>query len=59
MINTDTYLTEFESNGKLWAGPDIKAKSWDEAQNYINQHGLGYVTIVGKLYFSFYMFEFN
>ena len=60
MINiVDTYITEFESGGKLWAGIDIIAKSWEEAQEYINQQDLNYLTLVGKARFSFYMFEFN
>jgi len=59
MILIDTYITEFESQGKLWTGINIKAKSWEEAQEYINQQGLSYLTLVGKARFSFYMFEFN
>jgi len=59
MIHFNTYLTEVESKGKLWTGPDIKAKSWEKAQEYINQNGLGYLIIVGKARFSFDMFEFN
>jgi hypothetical protein len=59
MILIDIYITEFESRGKFWAGIDIKARSWEEAQKYITQHGLDYLTLVGKAYFNFYMFEFN
>ena len=28
MIHNNTYITEFESKGKLWDGPNIEAKSW-------------------------------
>ena len=59
MILFDTYITEFESHGNLWAGIDIKAKSWEEAQKYIDQQGLSYLTLVGKARFRFYVFEFN
>jgi hypothetical protein len=59
MVLENIYITEFTSNGKLWAGKDIEANSIEEAQKYINQQGLGYLTIVGKVYFKFYVFEFN
>jgi len=59
MICVNTYITQFESGGKLWVGIDIRAKSWEKAQEYINQQELTYLTIVGKLGFSFYGYEFN
>lgn len=29
---TKKYVVQYELNGKLWAAPDIEAKSWREAQ---------------------------
>jgi len=32
---------------KVWAGPSIVAKSWDSAEKYRVENGLGYCKIVG------------
>ena len=59
MLYFDTYITEFESKGVKWAWPQIEAKSWTEAHKYITQQKLIYLTIVGKICLSYYMYEFN
>lgn len=41
-----TYLTEFWIDGKRYAGQNIKAKSFDEAQKIADELGL---TLVGEL----------
>lgn len=59
MYYCDTFITQFEAGGKIWAGTDIIAKSWDEAQKFIDDNGFNHLTIVGKLYFRFKNYEFN
>lgn len=59
MLLINTYITEFYSNGKYWAGPDIIACSFEQAQKYIICKGLNYLTITGKLYFRINNYEFN
>lgn len=47
---TEIYATPPEANEVcLWAGPNIPAESFDDAQNYCNSHGLGYCHVAGKL----------
>jgi hypothetical protein len=59
MLVKNTYITEFESNGIKYAGQNIKATSFEEAQMYINCNGLGYLTITGKLFMSLMGYELN
>lgn len=59
MLYENTYLTQVEVGGKLFAGQNIIAKSWSEAELYLSKNGLGYLTIIGKVYISFLNYEFN
>lgn len=34
---------------KTWLGPYIKATSWENAQTYCKQNGLGYCRVTGQL----------
>jgi len=49
------YLTEIRAVSPyskeicIWGGPNISAKTVQEAQNYCNSHGLGYCRVIGKL----------
>lgn len=40
-----TYLTETTREGKRWAGPDIKARYWEEAESRAKELG---VKLVGE-----------
>ena len=59
MIHNDTYITTLYSNGECWAGPHITAKSFEEAEKYAEENEMGYLTIEGKLGFSFEIYELN
>lgn len=46
----NTYLTEIRTiDGKVWAGPRIRAVSQDEAQASLIALGMGYAKVVGRL----------
>lgn len=34
---------------KKWMGPYIEAQSFEEAEQFIKKHGMGYLIIIGKL----------
>ncbi len=36
----NTYLTETTREGKRWAGPDIKARYWEEAESRAKELGV-------------------
>jgi hypothetical protein len=60
MYCCNTYITHFKlEDGTIWSGQEIIAKSFDEAQKYINLNGLNYLTITGKLYFRFFGYDLN
>lgn len=59
MIHENEYVTQLVVNNILYSGPSIKAKSWSEAERYIEKNGMSYLTIVGELKFSLYTFELN
>lgn len=40
------FLTNYEKNGDLYAGKNICASSWEEAQKIANERGLG-ETVIG------------
>ncbi|MEH6305918.1 hypothetical protein RYH73_09715 [Olivibacter sp. CPCC 100613] len=42
-INPDTLELQ------LFAGPNIVAKDWDEAEDYCYRNGLGYLVVDGEL----------
>lgn len=54
-MRTRIYLTEINAidpnsgDLKLYGGPEISAISFDDAQNYCNQNGLGYCKEIGEL----------
>ena len=52
----DIYITEYIKDGKIWAGPRIKANNWDEAEKYAK---ILEVTLLGKLMYEFETYEFN
>ena len=59
MIHYNTYITQLRANGVPWAGPNIKANSFNEAGEFINKNGMGYLSIEGRLGFSFETHELN
>ena len=53
----NTYITEIQAldeygNIQKWAGPKIKAGSFEEAKQYCDDNGLGYCRIVGEFLFE-------
>ncbi len=54
----DTYITEVETTNGLYAGPTIKAKSFEEAEE-IAKEKHGYLKVIGKLGFIFHWYELN
>jgi len=59
MIYHNKYITELFVDGAWWSGPNIDAKSFKEAEEYINKNGMGYLRVCGKLGFSFDTNELN
>ena len=41
-----TFITEVEKNGEKYAGPEINALSWEDAENQAQEQG---VVLVGEL----------
>lgn len=59
-IAESIFCTELQTiEGQLWAGQEIKANTFEEAEKYKNENGLGYLTVLGKKGFEFKTFEFN
>ncbi len=50
------YLTEYEEDGKVFAGPRIRADSFQEAQKIADLEG---VTLLGELMFEIDDFSLN
>ncbi len=59
MIHNNIYITELNVDGEQWGGPRIMAKSFQEADEYIENNGMGYLNVIGKLGFSFEIYELN
>lgn len=59
MIFNSTYITEICTCDGVFSGPRISAKSFEEAEKYCQENGLGYCNVIGKLYLSLFTFELN
>lgn len=45
-----TYLTQITTDdGRTWAGPNIDATSWEDAERKVKLSGMAYCTVLGVL----------
>lgn len=42
-------LDPLDNEMKTWAGPDVFANGWDEAQEQLSEKGIGYAVVMGEL----------
>jgi len=46
---TEVKAVDKKGDMKTYGGPDVEAPSWELAQEYCEQNGLGYCKVIGEL----------